>query len=206
MAQRPARAWWAAVASVAVGVAAVTTIAQSLDRFHWWAGFVLVPGAIIAASGAPLLTRGGGRAFTGYMISWVGVLLFTVGTLLMMGVMARSWPIMIILPALAVVGSYAWRPEHPLARVFHRTIATLALGGAAVGVTFLLMHADTVDFGETNWWGGFMMAAGVIVALNGLALLRHRIEYRLQAIALAVFPAAIVFLLGLRILRNDWPY
>jgi hypothetical protein len=204
--ERPARAWWIAVASVAVGVATVTTIAQSVDRFHWWAGFVLVPGAIIAAAGAPLLTRGGGRAFTGYMITGVGLLVFTVGTLLMVGAMTEGWPIMIILPALAVTGSYVWRPDHPLARVFHRTVATLALGGVAVGVTFLLMNADAIDFGESNWWGGFMMAAGVIVALNGVALLRHRIQYRLQAIALAVFPAAIVFLLGLRILRNDWPY
>ena len=71
---------------------------------------------------------------------------------------------------------------------------------------FLLLHADAVDFGETKWWGGFMMAGGVIVALNGLELVRHRIEYRIQAIALAVFPAAVVFLIGLRILKGDWPY
>jgi len=203
---RPVRAWLVAAGAVAAGVAAVTAIAQSTGRFHWWAGFVLVPGAIIAASGAPLLTRGGGRAFTGYMIACVGALVFTVGALLMFGAMARGWPLMIILPTLAVTGTYAWRPSHPLARAFHRTIATLALGGTAVGATFMLMHADMVDFGDTNWWGGFMMAGAVIVVLNGLELLRHRIEYRLQAVALAVFPAAIVFLLGLRIVRGDWPY
>ncbi|WP_173078462.1 hypothetical protein [Phytohabitans rumicis] len=203
---RPARVWWTAAAAVAAGAATVTTVAQATGRFHWWAGFVLIPGAVIAAAGAPLLARGGGRAFTGYLIAWVGAIVFTVGALLMFGAMDKGWPLMIILPTVAVAGTYAWRAGHPLARAFHRTIATLALAGTALGVTFLLMQADAVDFGETNWWGGFMMAGAVIIVLNGLELLRHRIEYRVQAIALAVFPAALVFLIGLRIFRGDWPY
>ncbi|MFC0528049.1 hypothetical protein [Phytohabitans kaempferiae] len=202
---QPLRAWWFAAAAVAMGAATVTAIAQATGRFHWWAGFVLVPGAFIAAAGAPLLTRGGGRAVTGYLISWVGAIVFAVGAMLMFGVMAEGWPVMIILPTLAVAGTYIWRPEHPLARAFHRTIATLALCGAALGVMFLLMSGDAVDFGDTDWWGGFMMAAAVAVALNGLALLRHQIEYRLQAVTLAVFPALILFLLGLRFIRGDWP-
>jgi hypothetical protein len=120
----PARAWWMAAIAVAVGAAAVTTTAQATGRFHWWAGFVLIPGAVIASAGAPLLVRGGGRAFTGYLVAWVGVITFTVGALLMFGAMGRGWPLMIILPTLAVAGTYAWRPMHPLARAFHRTIAS----------------------------------------------------------------------------------
>jgi hypothetical protein len=202
---KPMRAWWFAAAAVAGGAAAVTAIAQATGHFHWWAGFVLIPGAFVAAAGAPLLTRGGGRAVTGYLVAWVGAIIFTVGALLMFGAMTDGWPVMIMLPTLAIAGTYVWRPPHPLARVFHRTIATLALCGTSLGVLFLLMNAGVTDFGDTDWWGGYMMAAGVAVALNGLALLRHKIEYRLQAITLAVFPALIVFLLGLRILRGDWP-
>ncbi|MFD0741801.1 hypothetical protein ACFQ1L_07825 [Phytohabitans flavus] len=205
MAVQPMRAWWFAAAALAFSAATVTAIAQATGHFHWWAGFVLVPGAFITAASAPLLGRGGGRAITGYLVAWVGLIVFAVGAMLMFGVMSEGWPAMIIMPTLAIAGTYAWRPQHPIARVFHRTIATLALCGTSLGVLFLLMNADLVDFGDAHWWGGYMMAAGVAVAANGLVLLRHRIQYRLQAVTLAVFPALIVFLLGLRILRGDWP-
>ncbi|WP_329104339.1 hypothetical protein OG792_29415 [Micromonospora sp. NBC_01699] len=201
-----AASWLGSLAVAALAVVAVTVSAQSVDRFHWWAGFVLVPGALIAASGGPLLLRGGGRAFAGYLVACVGVLVFTVGALLMFGAMGRGWPLMIILPSFAVAGTYGWHPVHPLARGAHRTVAMLALGAVALGVTFLLIRADWVDFGGTDWWGGFMMLAAVIVFVNAAELTRHRIPYRLQAITLLLGPAVITFLLGLRFLRGDWPY
>lgn len=194
--------WVASLAGAALCVTIVTVSAQAIGRFHWWAGFILVPGAMIAVAGAPLLARGGGRAFAGYVIACAGGLVFTVGALLMFGAMGRGWPLMIALPALAIAGTYLWRLAHPLARAFHRTIAMLALEAVALGVTFMLLRAGLVDFGEADWWGAFMMLAGVIVFLNGLELLRHRIEYRMQAVALAVGPAVITFLLGLRFLRG----
>jgi hypothetical protein len=157
---------------------------------------------MIAATGAALMARGGGRALAGYVIACVGGLVYTVGALLMFGAMGAAWPFMIVLPALAIAGTYLWRPAHPLARAFHRTIATLALAAVALGVTLMLLRGGQVDFGETSWWGAFMMLAGVIVFLNGLELLRHRIDYRLQAVVLAVGPAVVTFLLGLRFLRG----
>jgi hypothetical protein len=201
-----APSWFGSLGVAALAVAVVTVTAQSIDRFHWWAGFVLVPGALLGGSGGPLLVRGGGRAFAGYVFACVGGLVFTVGALLMFGAMGRGWPLMIILPSLAVAGTYGWAAAHPLARGAHRTVAMLALGGVALGVTFLLMRADLVDFGRTAWWGGFMMLAGVIVFLNAVELTRHRIAYRLQAITLLLGPAVVTFLLGLRFLRGDWPY
>ncbi|WP_326562614.1 hypothetical protein [Micromonospora sp. NBC_01796] len=201
-----AASWLGSVAVAALAVAAVTVTAQSIDRFHWWAGFILVPGALIAATGGPLLMRGGGRAFGGYLVACIGTLVFTVGALLMFGAMGQGWPLMIILPSFAVAGTYGWHAVHPLARAAHRTVAMLALGGVALGATFLLIHAGRVDFGGTDWWGGFMMLAGVIVFLNAVELTRHRIPYRLQAITLLLGPAVITFLLGLRFLRGDWPY
>ncbi len=197
--------WLASAGITALSVAAVTIVAQSIGRFHWWAGFIVVPGALLAASGGPLLVRGGGRAFGGYVMACVGGLVFGVGAILMLGAMGRGWPLMITLPSLAVAGTYAWRPAHPLARGLHRTVATLALGGAVLGVTFLLLQAGVIDFGGTDWWGGFMMLAGVIVLANALELMRHRIAYRLQAITLLLAPAIVTFLLGLRFLRG-WPY
>ncbi|MDG4767812.1 hypothetical protein O7632_27505 [Solwaraspora sp. WMMD406] len=194
--------WLAGLGAAALAVGLVTAAAQSTGRFHWWAGFILVPGALIAASGGPLLVRGGGRAFGGYVITCVGVLVFTVGTLLMLGVMIVGWPMMIVLPCLAVAGTYRWRPEHPLARGLHRTIALLGLTGAGLGVTFLLINTDRVDFGGLGWWGAFMMFAGVAVLANALELTQHRMPYRLQAITLLAGPSIVTFLLGLRFLRG----
>ena len=140
-----AGSWFGSIAVAALAVAAVTVTAQSIDRFHWWAGFVLVPGALIAASGGPLLLRGGGRAFAGYLVACVGGIVFTVGALLMFGAMGQGWPLMIILPSFAVAGTYGWHPVHPLASAAHRTAAMLALGGAALGFTFLLIRAGRVE-------------------------------------------------------------
>ena len=198
--------WLVSLGAAAFGVAMVNILAQSTGHYHWWAGFILVPGALIAATGGPLLVRGGGWAFGGFLVTCVGGLVFAVGAILMFGAMGSWWPFMITLPTLAVAGTYRWHPVHPLARGLHRTVAMLALGGAALGLTFLLMRADVIDFGETHWWGGFMMLAGVIVLANALELVRHRIPYRLQAITLLFGPAVFTFLLGLRFLRGDWPY
>ncbi|MEE6256987.1 hypothetical protein [Plantactinospora sonchi] len=205
--RRPGTAvrWLGSLAVAGFAVAVMTVTAQAVDRFHWWAGFVLVPGALIAATGGPLLFRTGGRAFVGYVLACVGGLVFAVGGLLMLGLMSRGWPIMITLPALAITGTYLWRSGDPLPRAFHRTIAMLAVVTAGLGVTFLLMVNDVLDFGSTGWWGGFIMAAGVVILGNGLELLRHRIAYRAQAVTLAVGPALIALLLGLRFLR-DWPF
>ncbi|MBE1487040.1 hypothetical protein [Plantactinospora soyae] len=201
----PAGKWLTSLAAAGFAVVVVTVTAQTIDKFHWWAGFILVPGALIAASGGPLLVRGGGRAFVGYLLACVGGLVFAVGAMLMFGVIAKGWPFMITLPALAIAGTYYWRSADPLPRAFHRTVAMLALNTAALGVTFLLLVNDVLDFGDTGWWGGFMMVGGAIILGNGLELLRHRIVYRAQAVTLAVGPAVIAFLLGLRFLR-DWPF
>jgi len=201
--QRQTQAGWlAGLGSAAPATAIVTAAAQSTGRFHWWAGFILVPGALIAASGGPLLVRGGGRAFGGYVIACVGALVFTVGALLMLGRMGVGWPVMIALPCLAVAGTFRWRADHPLGRGLHRTVASLALVGAGLGALFLLITTGLVDFGDTGWWGAFMMLAAVAVFGNALELGRHRIPYRLQAVTLLLGPSVVAFLLGLRFLRG----
>lgn len=197
------RHWLVSLGTAGLAAAATTTAAQGSGHFRWWAGFILIPGALIAASGGPLLARGGGRAFVGYVFSCIGVLVFAVGALLMFGAMGRGWPIMIILPCLSIAGTYFWRPAHPLARGLHRAVALLALAGALLGGTLLLIQVRLVDFGTTRWWGGFLMLAGVIVLGNAVELTRHRMPYRLQAITLLVGPAVVAFLLGLRLLRGS---
>ncbi|WP_433535657.1 hypothetical protein ACQPZK_27185 [Micromonospora sp. CA-249363] len=198
---RSSRPWLVSLAAAGLACATVATAAQGSGRFHWWAVFILVPAALIASSGGPLLARGGGRAFGGYLLVCVGTLVFAVGALLMFGVMGRGWPLMVVLPCLAVAGTYGWRAADPLARGLHRAVALLALTGALLGVTLQLIQVDLIQ-PETGWWGGFLMLAGVIVLGNAVELARHRMPYRLQAITLLVGPAVVAFLLGLRFLRG----
>ncbi|WP_433344621.1 hypothetical protein [Micromonospora sp. CA-111912] len=199
---RSTRHWAASLAIAGTAAAATTTVAQSIGDYHWWAGFVLVPGALTAAGGGVLLARGGGRAFVGYVVACVGLLIFTVGALLMTGTTGRGWPALVTLPCLAVAGTYLWRSADPLARGLHRTVALLALAGALVGVTLFLIRARLVDPGQTHWWGGYVLLAGVVVCGNAVELARHRMPYRLQAVTLLVGPAVVAALLGVRMLRG----
>lgn len=199
---RTGRVWLISVSLAAIAVGAVNMIAQSTGDYHWWAGFILLPGALIAACAGPLLVRDRGPAFIGYVVACVGLLVFAVGALLMFGAMTDGWPLMITLPCLAVAGTYHWRSTHPLVRGLHRSVALLALVAATLGPTFLLLRAGWVDFGRTRWWGVHMMAAGLVVFANAIELVRHRLVYRLQAITLSVGPAVVTFLLGLRFLRG----
>ena len=196
------RGWLAGLGAAALATGAATAAAQSPGRFHWWAGVILVPGALIAAAGGPLMARGGGRAFGGYVVAGIGAIVFTVGALLMLGLMGDGWPLLVVLPCLAVAGTYRWRPDHPLARGLHRTVALLAVTGAGVGATLELIVTGLVDFGTIGWWGGFMMLAAASVFANALELGRHRMPYRLQAVTLLVGPSVVAFLLGLRFLRG----
>ena len=198
---RSSRPWLTSLAAAGLACAVVTTAAQGIGRFHWWAVFILIPAALMAASGGPLLARGGGRAFGGYMLACVGGLVFAVGALLMFGVMGLGWPLLVVLPCLAVAGTYGWRAADPLARGLHRAVALLALTAVLLGVTLQLIRVDLIRL-ETGWWGAFLMLAGAIVLGNAGELTRHRMPYRLQAITLLVGPAVIAFLLGLRFLRG----
>jgi hypothetical protein len=196
--------WLASLGVAMLASAVVTASAQASGDFRWWALFVLIPGALITASGAVVLTRGRAASLAGYLVACLGALVFATGAILMFGAMPRMWPLMIVLPALAIAGSYAWRPEDPLARAFHRTIALLALAAVALGLTFLADSLGAVELSGQRWWPWYMIVAGAIVVANGAELVRHRMAYRVSAAVLAAGPGIVAILLGIRFLR-DWP-
>jgi hypothetical protein len=196
--------WLASAGFAMLASAVVTASAQASGEFRWWALFILVPGALIAASGTAVLARGGAGSLAGYLVACLGALVFATGAILMFGAMPRLWPLMIVLPALVIAGSYAWRPEDRLARAFHRTIAMLALAAASLGGMFLADRLGAFEVGGDRWWAWYMVAAGVIVVGNGAELVRHRMPYRVSAAVLAAGPGIVAILLGIRFLR-DWP-
>ena len=194
--------WLASFSVALLACALVSGVAQAADDFRWWSLFVVIPTALITASGVAALVRGGG--LLGYAIANAGLVPFAIGVMLMFGEVGRFWPLTIVLPAAAIAGSYVWRPDNPLARSFHRTLAMLATAGVVLGFTFLALRFDLFTPGP-RWWAWFMVAAGVIVVGNGAELLRHRMVYRVSAAALAAGPGIVTFLLGIRFLQGWAP-
>jgi hypothetical protein len=195
----PTAQWLAAGGFALIACAFVTGAAQSLGDFHWWALFILMPGALITAVGGVLLARGKAG---GYVAACVGVLVFAIGAILMFGAMPQLWALTIILPCLAIAGGYAWRPSDPIARAYQRTVAMLALVGVALGLTMLVLDARGEFSRMADWWPWFMIAGGAIVVANGAELVRHRLAYRVPAAVLATGPGLVAILLGIRFLRG----
>ena len=187
-------------ASVAAVVAIVVVNAVDLadGAHHWWANFILLPGAALLVTAVPLFGGGKARTAAGYVLACAGGLTFAVAAILMTGGMGRLWPLMIILPCLAVAGTAFWLPADPIGRAAHRTVVSLAGLGAALGVTFFLLRDGVLDVGDRHWWGAFMVAAGVLAAGNGLTLLGDRRGYRLPAIVLLAGLGTAAILAGLR--------
>jgi hypothetical protein len=193
VARASAQASWLAASGIAIVTVAVANAAADNDR--WWANFILLPGAGLMAA-AVLLLRGG-RAGAGYAVLCVGALISTVGLLLLFEAMGHGWPLMIIIPCLAIAGTARWRAPDPNARAAHRTVVGLALLGALLGVTFLALGGGLIDL-DGRWWAFFMMAAGLIAVGNGLSLLTDVRGYRLPtAVLLAGIGTATIFA-GLR--------
>ncbi|GAB7043857.1 MULTISPECIES: hypothetical protein [Catenuloplanes] len=195
------------IAALSLGVALLAVMVSNLvwdDTGRPWANAILIPAALIAASGVVLLTRGRGVAFLGYLVLCAGLIIGTVGVLLIAKRMGWGWPLMVTLPCLAVAGTYLWAPGHPVARALHRTVAGLALLGATVGPAFFAFRADLPGWPE-RWWALYMIAAGAVVLGNALELTRHRIGYRLQGATLLGGPALVTVLLGVRFLTGALP-
>jgi hypothetical protein len=195
------------VAALTLGLAIVAVLVLNVvwgDTGRPWANAILLPAALIVTAGAALLTGGRGYSFLGYLLLCAGVIVFTVGTLLIGERMAWGWPLMVTLPCLAVAGTFLWAPTHPVARALHRTVAGGALLGATVGPVFFLRRADLFAWPQ-HWWALFMIAAGAVVLGNALELTRHRINYRFQGATLLAGPALITMLLGFRFLTGALP-
>jgi hypothetical protein len=196
---RPASAFpqatWLAASAAALVAVAIANAAAGHQR--WWANFVLLPGAAMVAAAVPLMRSGRQRAAVGYAVLCAGVLVCAVGGLLLFGAMGRGWPLMIVLPCLAVAGTARWRVADASARASHRTVVGLAGLGVVLGATFLAIEAG-LDLGDGRWWSFFMMAAGAVAIGNGLSLVGDVRGYRLPTtVLLAGLGAGAVFA-GLR--------
>jgi hypothetical protein len=186
-----AQARW--LVASAVALVAVATANAAAGQQRWWANFILFPGAALLAAAVPLMRT----TAAGYAVLCVGTLVSAVGMLLLFGAMGKGWPLMVVLPCLAVAGTARWRVPDPNTRAAHRTVVGLALLGALLGVTFLALGGGLIDL-DGRWWAYFMMAAGLVAIGNGLSLLTDVRGYRLPTTVLLAGLGAAAFLAGLR--------
>lgn len=165
-------------------VFAVEVFAVSQPHYRWWANFVVIPGAALAAlgAGARVVPRAG-RIF----VVWSGGLIFLTGALLILHAMGDGWPLMISAPCLGVPALLLWRPaDSSVATVAHTMIGIGSLG-VPVGITLLLLVNDIIDLGDARWWVFYMMAAGVILVVNALVLLHARRGYYWLSVVVLLF-------------------
>jgi len=159
------------VLGLVIALNILNAVAYADREYRWWANFILLPGAVLLGFAAvPPRLPGAAR----YALGWVGAVVLTAGTLLLYGVMPDLWALMIVVPCLGPAGLLLVRSEDPSVRAAVRTGGGLGAVGALVGVTFLLIELDWVDFGAAHWWGWFMVAAGAVGVGNGGWLLRER--------------------------------
>lgn len=180
-------------------VNAAATIAGEAGR-HWWANFILLPTAGIAAVGGSMMIGRGVRAAAGYVLFLAGAIGFAVGTIVMFGAMHRCWPLMIVLPALGLVGTARWWPREPAGRAVHGAFVGVAAVVAALGVAFQVRvgAGHPVEEAGRHWWGWFIAAAGVVMGINAVWLKSDRSGYRISSATLLIGLAAAAVAIGLR--------
>jgi len=187
---------WLAASGAALAVVVTANAVAGQER--WWANFILLPAAAAVAAAVPLLRSGGRRAGAGYAVLCVGGIVATVGLLLLFEAMSGGWPLMIVLPCLAIAGTARWRAVDDNARAGHRTVVGLALLGVLLGTTLQMIITDLTDPDGLRWWSFFMMAGGAVAVGNGLSLTNDVRGYRLPTAVLLTGLGLAAFFAGLR--------
>jgi hypothetical protein len=177
------------------GILAIDVLSATAGQYHWWANFILVPGAVLTAFASP---AGRWRHPAWNIVLWTGVIVTLVGVLLTFNAMGSCWPLMISVPSLGLavtVGRTLPRVADPSARAVVRSVIELAGLGGLLGVVLMLIIHDVVDIGQYRWWTVFMITSGAVPLSNGMWLLalRRGTDWFSTAILLMGIGAAAAF-------------
>jgi hypothetical protein len=153
--------------------------AQFFNRENWWAVFILLPavGLLGAAALAVCLARGAFTLWARLALS-AGLVVLAVALMFTLDLdWGIAWPVMVIVPGLALMLNGFTKPRLRLGSLLGSTAAmsfwigaTLALLGGA----FLLDQTGRISldtfFGVTRWWSFFILLPGVGALLTALAI------------------------------------
>ena len=153
--------------------------AQFFNRENWWAVFILLPalGLLGAAALAASLARG---AFTSWARLALGAGLVVLAVALMFTLdldWGVAWPVMVIVPGLALMLNGFTKPRLRLGSLLGATAAMFFWIGATVallGGAFLLDQTGRISldtfFGVTRWWSFFILLPGLGALLTAFAI------------------------------------
>ncbi|MEM8533276.1 MAG: hypothetical protein AAGF95_20725 [Chloroflexota bacterium] len=150
---------------------------------NWWSLFIVVPGILLLVGMIILMQRTNEwRNFVARIGLGVGVTTLTVGLLFLFGQsIAMWWPLLIIVPCLALMFSFATPVNVPFSinRIINFGLYC-AFSGVLVGVLFLLNNLDILPlalFGSFQWWGVIVLFVGIVALRNALQAYRsHRTD------------------------------
>ena len=150
---------------------------------NWWAIFIVVPGILLSVGMVISMQRTHEwHNFISRIGFGVGATTLTVGLLFLLGQsIAVWWPLLIIVPCLALMFSFTTPVNVPFS--INRIINFgfyCAFSGVLVGILFLLNSLYIVplaSFGSFQWWGILVLFVGVVALRNALQVyLSHRID------------------------------
>lgn len=210
---RPARRRSALINGLLLVLLGVIFLLRNMNlisrEFNWWALFILLP-ALGSLWGAwELFQRQGGRVTSGVRgLLGGGLIILTVAGMFLLDLdWTRWWPLMLIMPGVAMaLGGWPDAEISPAAAGFQAL--NLWLGGTVVllGLTFLADNLGAFSlretFGRFPWWGYFIALPGVGAFINAAWVFARQgglsqAVVGLAVIGLGICAAAAVALLGL---------
>lgn len=195
-------AYWIGAALGTAAVLAVNTAATIVGQAgdHWWANFILLPTAGVAAVGGSMMVGRGLPAAAGYVLFNAGAVGFAAGAIVMFDAMSRCWPLMILLPALGLVGTARWWPREPAGQAVHGAFVGVSAVVVALAVAFQirLARGEPIEEDGQHWWGWFIALGGVLMAGNAVWLKADRSGYRVSSATLLIGLGVAGVAVGLR--------
>jgi hypothetical protein len=172
---------WSGMAMVVFGLLTLWFTLNGRMIENWWAAFILLPTLFFIVLAGTLYNWLDGRFNIAVSVNLgIGIIILTVAVMFFLNLdWAVWWPMMIIVPGLAVMlNRLALRGMG--AAVTAVASMCVWVGGTMVllGCTFLADQLGIIDlaarFGTFHWWGYFIFIPAVGAALNTVWLFHQR--------------------------------
>lgn len=189
--------------SIGVVVAGLNVLAWPYLPGTWWANFIYMAAALLWLS-AGLLWSSSSRPwqFIAQLCLSTGAIVFTLATILLFQAMTWSWPLMILVPGLALLGHCLALGQTQATLELQAWLRTATWGGVMtvlVGLTFWLIQLGLLPIsgliGDFQWWGGITMLAGFGAIWNAVWLYQQT-RQRITLSVTVLLVMGLIFLFG----------
>jgi hypothetical protein len=160
--------------------------------FYWWALFIILPALLFFAGAWWAARRRFGRFALGLL--GLGLIVFTVAAMFLLNLnWALWWPLMLIAPALTLIGVGLPNLAPSQKPAFVASISLLAWIGLAVcllGFIFLTGNFQWIDLRllaqSWGWWSAIILLCALGAAFNAVWLWRKSGKFSLVVLGIAL--------------------